>query len=77
MTTNTATAQALPEIPCAQAHNTWNPGHRAHHWFSKRTYPGQDAHCPGSVLHADKVTCEHYPNGQPAGGCYWCGTYPN
>lgn len=24
----------------------------------------------------DRPTCKHYPNGQPAGGCYWCGSYP-
>lgn len=43
-------ADVLPEIPCAQAYNTWNPNHKAHDWYSKRTFPGQDAHCPGSVL---------------------------
>jgi hypothetical protein len=30
-----------------------------------------------NLIRVTSTTCEHYPEGQPEGGCYWCGTYPN
>jgi len=29
-----------------------------------------------ALLRVTSTTCAHYPDGQPNGGCYWCGNYP-
>jgi hypothetical protein len=53
----TTTETQLPETPCAQAHNTWNPDHSEHPWLCKQQLPYVDARCPGSVLGNGDPVC--------------------